>query len=263
MSCLLAASLGDAALPELDAACSAALASEASSWTRRRFDIGGHRLALRVRSPDAVTVCGDGCDVTGGYVWNEALVLTAYLLHQPPESFAGEHVLELGAGPALPGLALALHACQQLASTTLSDYEAEAMCLAEEHAQSLPASAKVHVRQLDWTRWADWVPALGAAPGLILAAGCVYEAGLVRPLMEALHALLRARRGSRCLLAAVRRRPRTWALFEEELRRRELHVLDRSTEALDAMQCGGCSIWCDGEAAARVRLMEVRLTAEQ
>ena len=79
-----------------------------------------------MRSPDAVTVCGDGCDVTGGYLWNEALVLTAWLLHQPPETFAGVHVLELGAGPALPDLALALHARQQLASTTLSDYEAEA-----------------------------------------------------------------------------------------------------------------------------------------
>ena len=119
-------------------------------------------------------------------LWPSARGLTRHLLDHPP---AERRIVELGAGVALPSLAL----CSLGADPLATDYYADALRFAEANAWR-NGLAPLHTGLLDWRD-----PAVGERWGLVVAADVVYEQRNAEALAELLPRILAD--GGRMLLA--------------------------------------------------------------
>ena len=218
---------------------------------------------------------------TGGRVWDAALGLSAYLLrtlvHSPARvvqsraamQASHRHVLELGAGPGLPGLMLASFP-KAAARVTLTDIVPLTLdnlrCNAASLAASLPlaAAARVSVASYDWCLEADANAARFPGVDLVLAADCIYDPELGAPLLATVRALLRRNPHAVALIAAERRGD-AWERFHSKLRpclgSGELACVDRSAEARAALRSAGCPFWVAADAMERIVLLELSTTA--
>ena len=227
-------------------------------WSVRTYTLGAADAPLRLRVKDSF---GGGSE-TGGCVWDAGLALSAYLLRGEEHRRLGA-VLELGAGPGLPGLALASAGrARKVILTDHPDFPAVLDNL-RVNVAALPAAAaaRVHVEALDWCANAHANAARHAALELILAADVVYEPQLAEPLLRTLSALL-ARHSAAVVLLAAERRGEAWRFFEAQLRARlgagELRCTDRSAEARAAMRAAECPFWCADDSIERLVLLELR-----
>ena len=249
---------------------------------------------LRLRVSDGI---GGGAE-TGGRVWSAALGLSAYLLMKvespaassPSTPCGWDCVVELGAGPGLPGLMLtAIGAARRVILTDAIPATVDNL----EHnirASLSPSERKrVLVHYLDWRDSpAANVSGLAGNVGsdrsgkseeddqqggdgdgnclrlsidLVLAADVVYEPTLAEPLLATLAHLLHHAKPKCIALLAAERRGHAWAKFEWLLQHddhaRSLHVIDRSEEIRDALRRAECPFACAPDALARLVLLEL------
>lgn len=159
------------------------------------------------------------CGTTGLQTWTAAQVL-AGLVSRPPWShrLAGAHVLELGAGPGLAGLAAA-HAAgtgNGLARLTLTDASDHVLDLLRRNAsRNLPpkSPAVVTVCPLDWRD--PIAAAVALTPvDVILGSDLVFDPMLVPSLVDTVTALLAAAPATAVAwIASTHRNPETYAAF--------------------------------------------------
>lgn len=121
-------------------------ASQAPGWSHLTFFLReGTALKLRTRE-----VVGGGAE-TGCVLWDASKALSAWLLRQPSEVLAldGLHVLELGAGPGLVGLCIAM---LTQARVSLTDIVPQTLENLSHNVSLLPkdASSRARVFPLDW-----------------------------------------------------------------------------------------------------------------
>ena len=226
-------------------------------------------VTLRLRVADGI---GGGAE-TGGRVWSAALGLSAYLLSRCDACSTlprWDCVMELGAGPGLPGLMLAaLGAAHRVC---LTDAVPVTLQNLEHNRGNLPPAIaeRVHVAHLDWRdlpgykgssltpEWTDC-----GDIDLLLAADVVYEPTLAEPLLNTLVELLRrAKPGSVALLAAERRGGAAWPTFEALLRREApgcgLRCVDRSADMKAALLTSS-SFFCPRGSIERLTLLELSM----
>lgn len=222
-------------------------------WSTQTFFVGeGNALRLRVSAG-----IGGGTE-TGGRVWDAALGLSAYFLAHPP--LQRGLVVELGAGPGLPGLLLAQQGAAE--RIVLTDVFPQTLENLEHNAQQLnpKPTAVVQVETYDWCADAEANAARYDGVQLVLAADVVYEPELAEPLLNTLDALLRRHRSAVALLTAEKRGD-AWRNFETRLGARlgrgELCCTDRSEEARTALRAEGCPFWCASDAIERLVLLEI------
>ena len=266
---------------------------------------GSSRL-LRLRVRDHI---GGGAE-TGCILWPAARLLTAYLLAEEGQGSVavgsttarkswrqvlnGIHVLELGSGVGLPGLALAKSALP--ARVTLTDNDTVAMANLEENLNrnlnrncsrgfdgggrasgdesGRLGGTAVRIAPLDWyevvaaneDELTRLLPEELAESQLIVCADLVYNPLLLAPLVGTLRRLLRrdvlppprASAGLHwpiALIAAERRSEETWAVFEDELKKNRLEFRDCTEEALAMAK--GCEIHCSRESLDRMVVLEL------
>lgn len=248
-------------------------------WSERTF-LPAAAPPLRLRVSDSI---GGGSE-TGGCVWDAAIGLSAHLLDEETGTGLGPGagasscswkregaattVVELGAGPGLPGLLLAHRASSvervvltDLFPATIDNLHANVSALAPD------AAARVTVEYLDWCDDAHANAArLAAAPDLILAADVVYEPHLAEPLLTTLHALLLRGGTTSVALLAAERRGDAWDHFDRCLRRRVaaggLCCKEISEEMQRALRRPTCRFWCAPDTIERLILLEIRLARE-
>ena len=248
-----------------------AAAASASAWSCLTFDLR-EGTTLRLRTRETV---GGGAE-TGCVLWDAARALSAWLLEggSAVPSLSGLQVIELGAGPGLVGLCVAL--CSE-ARLSLTDVVPETLDNLRHNAALLPAPAasRVDVRTLDWleveaseasggqsvpgseaVEQQDSASDLALSPDLIVAADVVYEPSLVPPLIATIRTLLCRRPGARALVAAERR-GEAWGIFLQALRAAGLASTDRSDEARASLRASSCPFWCAPEAIERIHLLEI------
>jgi predicted nicotinamide N-methyase len=182
---------------------------------------------------------------TGLQTWPAAQVL-ASLVREPSRAqrMCNGHVLELGAGPGLAGLAAAMHA--RPGRLTLTDTHADVLVLlrknvelnlgpvleeaelqppgverqvSEESKTGTDAVCRATVRSLDWR---EPGPAVATLPpvDVILGSDIVFDPALAEPLVRTLTALLeKAGVDAVAWIASTRRNEATYAAFEAALER--------------------------------------------
>jgi predicted nicotinamide N-methyase len=205
---------------------------------------------------------------TGGRVWPAALGLSAYILAEPlsladlaaSTPLQQGVVIELGAGPGLPGLLLAQQgAAERIILTDVVPQILENLEYNVRQLHQSPPSA-IQVEAYDWCADAEASAARYNGVRLILAADVVYEPELAEPLLRTLDALLRRHTDAVALLAAERRGD-AWRNFESLLgarvRRGELRCTDRSERVRAALRAEGCPFWCPPDAIERLVLLEI------
>ena len=249
--------------------------ADEDGWSTSTFEILNAPLRLRVFGG-----IGGGLE-TGGRVWPAALGLSAYLfnLHRSGgerQILAGcRTVLELGAGPGLPGLLLARLGFGGVERVLLTDYIPKTLeNLKRNVAQLEPAEAakRCEVAALDWHQSAEVTAATLPADGssnLILAADVVYEPTLAKPLLTTLCALLTNNGGpsNNVALLAAERRGTAWEVFSAQLAecvaRGELKVEERSDAIRQALREEGCPFYCAADAAERLVLLALTAGGSQ
>lgn len=243
----------------------------------------GHHCTLRLRVTEGI---GGGAE-TGGRVWSAALGLSAFLLSKGECKY--ESVLELGAGPGLPGLMLArIGAARSVCLTdavpaTIDNLEHN-IAANDLRSAAAPAAAAtdVSVAYLDWRDPVETIAArlppssrddassadAAASSGgrrfdLVLAADVVYEPTLAEPLLSTLVRLLRheARPGCVALLSAEKRGGAAWptftALLQREAAATGLRVVDRSAEMQAATRAPSSPFYCPPASIERLALLEI------
>ncbi|KAL1503322.1 hypothetical protein AB1Y20_011374 [Prymnesium parvum] len=220
-------------------------------WSVRTFVLHD-RTALRIRAGETV---GGGTE-TGCVLWDAAKALSAWMLPRAA-AFDGLHVVELGAGPGLAGLCLALASS---ARVTLTDCVPATLDNLTHNAAMLPEDARTRVRvsSLDWLE-------VMAQPGMarelmadvVVAADVVYEPSLVPPLLATIRELL-CRRTARAIVAAEERGA-AWGVFLKALHDERLSITDHSEDARACLHAQDCVFWCAPESIDRIHLLEVRL----
>ena len=250
---------GGEVLPELLEAyldCQVATAG-AGGWSERTYFVRGAPLTLRVGSG-----IGGGLE-TGGLVWDAALALSAFLLQLPeaaPE-LGRRRVLELGAGPGLPGLVLG-SLDGGAVTVQLTDVIPATLDNLRHNVSQLPRSTAVSVEELDWHAPVETTRARYADVDLVLAADVVYEPALALPLLATIGAVLEGKPDARALLAAERRGG-AWETFLRVLSEcGSLRSVERSLEARAALRDAACPFWVAPEAVERIVLLELGWVAE-
>lgn len=146
-------------------------------------DAAAHRRATReilLQEGRSVLVCEmDYCDVGVGYATWDAAVLTARWLLRHSPCVAGKHVLELGAGTGVVGLAAAAASAR---SVVLSDYLPQIVSRLQDtlsvNGQLAGAACALDARELDWDllRTPEDVASLGLDKiEVIVASEVIYE----------------------------------------------------------------------------------------
>eukprot|EP00741_Cyanophora_paradoxa_P014597 tig00020812_g14077.t1 len=123
----------------------------------------------------------------GGRLWEGAVRLARYveeLARARPGCLIGKHVLELGAGTGLCGIAAACLGAR--AVLTDKDLALENL---RANVEANPAAFNVEVAELDWTRSAAAFARARPPFDLVLAADCVYHESLFAPLARTMRAL--------------------------------------------------------------------------
>lgn len=165
---------------------------------RSRFDVaiddvcaGGHCFRIAsVRNPetllDTITDADFSRDERLPYwaeLWTSAIVLAEKIL--AGGSLEGKHVLELGCGLGLAGIAAATAG----ASVTMTDYDDDALMFARWNVAAnlaAPALDRVSIRSFDWRQPPD------DCFDLVLGADIVYERRHVTPLLSLFHSALKS-----------------------------------------------------------------------
>ena len=121
----------------------------------------------------------------GLQVWRGALVMCDYILHNK-ERFFEKHVLELGCGTGLTGIA----AGQFAASVTCTDVGQEVLDLCQknfnENSRIFDSSCVRTIKALDWHEDFN-VKELYVFPDFVLVADCVYDDNRTEALFRTLH----------------------------------------------------------------------------
>lgn len=225
-------------------------------WSRQTFFVS-NTLALQLRISSGI---GGGME-TGGRVWDAAIGLSAYLHFQwkaNPTSTADRVVLELGAGPGLPGLLLSLYGAAERVLVT--DVVPATLDNLERNIALLPPSAQARVRvgRYDWCDRAAEVP---SPVDLILAADCVYEPELAEPLLSTIAAILRRNGPRATALLAAERRGGAWEYFEARMQQRieqgELACVDLSADVRRALRDPHCPFYCAPATIDRLLLLQL------
>ena len=254
------------------------------------FDLPGCEQALSVSVVDHI---GGGSE-TGGVLWPASLLLTAWLLRPTvARTLEGAHVLELGSGVGMLGLALA-HATS-IASITMTDYMVSTLDNLQRNSEQLAGGdpARVRVRQLDWNEedsarrasdeehrggrahlgWHDAPSPSVVGFDLVLAADVVYEPSVLPALVATLAKAVIRGGGSagspdggpapspalhrcRALVASERRSEGTWAAFEALLKQHGLACRDLSTAAQECF-LAQTSLHLPSETLPRMSLIEL------
>ena len=257
------------ALLDAHASAPAGASADADEWTTRTFEPAAG-CEVCVRCTDSF---GGGAE-TGCKLWPAALLLSAWLMETRAE-LAGLRVLELGAGPGLPGLSVA--AAAEPSRVFLTDFNPPTLSNLQHNVSLLPASAagRVRVGSLDWYAPNDGLVGMGEGcegcglADLVLAADCIYAPELVQPLVRTLRALLGGDTGGdaatrppsprRALVASERRSEETWQLFEAALTTHAFEVHDLSARAACAAASRSCGpFWLPADQLERVVLLELR-----
>jgi protein N-lysine methyltransferase METTL21A len=111
----------------------------------------------------------EGC---GGQLWPAGMVLSRYMLSHH-QTLKGKHVLEIGAGGGLVGLAVAL-GCQVDSSIVITD-QVPMLKLMEQNIRLNGLSTLVDARVYNWgTDQQPMFPTKTGKPDIVLAADCVY-----------------------------------------------------------------------------------------
>lgn len=227
------------------------------SGTTLMFELPGSKEPLHVRVHDHI---GGGAE-TGCMLWPASLFLAVWLLQaENAEIIRDQHVLELGAGVGMLGLALAHR--DRVASVTLTDCVVLTLDNLRLNARQLPSSVapRVAVRHLDWTEscrdqhtlhsrgdviggldWEEHPSPCLASFGLIVAADVVYDPAVLPALVRTLAIFLRPQSPladlslpRRALVASERRSQSTFAMFEDLLEQHHLTSRDISSVSRDA-----------------------------
>ena len=111
-----------------------------------------------------------GC---GGQLWPAGMALAKYLLHYHEDSLKSKHMIEIGAGGGLVGLAVA-RGCDLHTPILITDQE-PMLALMEKNIQLNGLDARVHAQIYDWgvTVSPSFATSTGY-PDIVLAADCVY-----------------------------------------------------------------------------------------
>ncbi|EKX44304.1 hypothetical protein GUITHDRAFT_163614 [Guillardia theta CCMP2712] len=123
----------------------------------------------------------DHAEQTAGSIWDCSLVLAKYLEKHSQRYLKDHHVLELGSGQGVVGIACGLAGAKKV---TLSDVNAALHCL-RDNAVLNELESVVKVKELDWLRAHDHVRDLEPAD-LIVAADVVWIDQLVGPFVKTL-----------------------------------------------------------------------------
>ena len=213
-------------------------AEPADGAVPRRLAPGG---AQAVVLEEAAALLSRG--TTGLQTWPAAQVL-ASMVSSPERArrMDGAHVLELGAGPGLAGLAAAKAA--PIRRLTLTDAHADVLALLRTNARlnlglakdapldleddsgdaeareadpGAAAACRAVVQSLDWREPAAAVAALPPAT-VLLGSDIVFDPALAVPLVNTIAALLeKGGDGAVAWIASTRRNPATYAAFERAL----------------------------------------------
>ena len=109
------------------------------------------------------------------YLWESAIGLARYV-SELGESFAGQHVLEIGCGYGLAGIV----ACQEGADVVFSDFELDALLFAKHNAQINSVHSADFV-VMDWN-----TPCFQFPFDVILASDVIYEEQNWQPILDLL-----------------------------------------------------------------------------
>lgn len=109
------------------------------------------------------------------YLWESAIGLARYV-SELGELFAGQHVLEIGCGYGLAGIA----ACQEGADVVFSDFELDALLFAKHNAQINSVHSADFV-VMDWN-----APSFQCPFDVILASDVIYEEQNWQPILDLL-----------------------------------------------------------------------------
>jgi len=238
-----------------------------------------------------------GGSETGGMVWPASLLLASWLLRPAAAvELDGVHILELGSGVGMLGLALAR--CTPIAGITMTDFVIETLDNLQRNVsrQNDGVAHKVRVRQLDWNEAecmrrasygaafrgggrdsdgsSDALDGIGhegwrgaASPSvsgfdLVLAADVVYDPSALPALVATIAAAMApsnvspGARRCRALVASERRSEETWTTFDTLLQRHRLQIRDLSVEARAA--CAAQSnFYCPSSTLERMVLIEL------
>ena len=135
-------------------------------------------LEVLLEAVDPVTFAEDERLPYWAELWPAAVGLARYVLQHL--DLTGAHVLELGCGLGLVGIAAALCGARVLCT----DYEPDALAFARHNARR-NACRQMHFRLVDWRR-----PALRQRYTYILASDVIYEARNFAPLVTILQRFL-------------------------------------------------------------------------
>lgn len=194
-----------AAAAEGEGGCAAA----ATGMRGTRFMVGGRPLLLN----KSVGVDSEShTEKTAGSVWDCSLVLAKYLESNREALLEGKHVVELGSGQGVVGLACALAGAQ---AVTMTDVDAALPGLEANVAiNGLEGRARTMV--LDWMQAEKHTKALGEID-TVIAADTVWVEDLARPFVRALSLSLATKAGARGVLCHRTRSHRTDSVLFEEM----------------------------------------------
>jgi len=149
-----------------------------SGTIKKRFSIAGRNMYLK---GEPHVDSSDHAEQTAGSIWDCSLVLAKYLEKHSQRYLKDHHVLELGSGQGVVGIACGLAGAKKV---TLSDVNAALHCL-RDNAVLNELESVVKVKELDWLRAHDHVRDLEPAD-LIVAADVVWIDQLVGPFVKTL-----------------------------------------------------------------------------
>lgn len=111
----------------------------------------------------------DGC---GGQLWPAGMTLARYLLSERRTTFRNKHIIEIGAGGGLVGLAVAL-GCDLNRQILLTDQQ-PMLGLMQKNIHLNKLDSQVLAQVYDWGSKSPLFSSLSGHPDVVLAADCVY-----------------------------------------------------------------------------------------
>ncbi|KAJ3342558.1 hypothetical protein HDU93_001945 [Gonapodya sp. JEL0774] len=164
-----------------------------------------------------VDICGCGFKViqnhdTASALWDASVALASHVLSLPPETFHGRTVIEIGAGCALPGIAIAKYCKpERVILTDLADEISLLQANVCANGLGPDSVSKVEVIEYFWGTEPTW---LEAAPDYVLAADVVYEIQHFQELVKALSDLSRDKEEQQTII--IMAMEHRWKDVEEE-----------------------------------------------
>lgn len=166
-----------------------------------RFIVGGKPLLL----DKSVSIDSDShTEKTAGSVWDCSLVLAKYLEMNSETLLKDKHVMELGSGQGVVGIACALAGAKLV---TVTDVDAALPGL-EANLAVNGLEERARAKVLDWMKAKDQVAALGKID-TVVAADTVWVEDLAGPFVRALALSLASKGGARGVLCHRSRSTRT------------------------------------------------------